>query len=650
MQQSVMPKKNYSNITKPNEQSEISGMANAWSITGFRLQALILAVLGFVFYVNTIGNGSAFDDKLVITNNEYVQSGFSGIPKILTSETYSSFSEKQHSGNPLAGGRYRPLSVVTFAIEQQFFGTNDITASSQKIDPDYFKKLKTKQESDMHPRHAVNMLLYVLLVVVLLYLFRTTIFPDKPMAAFFSALFFLIHPIHTEVVANVKSCDEILSLLFIALTLLLAFRFEDLKKYKDRILAVLCFFLALLSKEYAMVMIILLPMMLLVFRGYGLKKAFTSILPYLVPLAAYFALRVASVSAASESAGDEIMNNPYLFASVSGKWATILLVLLKYLQLLFCPNHLSADYSYNQIPYTTFADPVVWASILIYGGIILSGVYLLKKRHPLAIAITFYLLFLALVCNVFVNIGAPMGERLVFHSSVGIALALGWMANRLWENRSGKVVSIAVTACIVVLSGYKTVSRNRDWASDATLFLQDVKTCPNSIITNCNAGAAMLDKADAATDTIEKRHDLDIGVGFLNKAISMHPHYMLAYLNRGIIYLRKNEFDHALADCDTVMEYQPQNPAISYLSYTISDHFFKQGMSFGQKGQPEEALKNFKKAAIAMPTDPDIWYNVGYAYYTANQPDSAYRYFARTLSIKPTHPQARNMMNLMHKK
>ena len=75
------------------------------SINDFWIQATIIALIGFLFYCNTFSNEIAFDDKIVITQNEYVQSGFAGIPKILTGEAYESFSKQQKIGNPLTGGR-----------------------------------------------------------------------------------------------------------------------------------------------------------------------------------------------------------------------------------------------------------------------------------------------------------------------------------------------------------------------------------------------------------------------------------------------------------------------------------------------------------------------------------------------------------------
>ncbi|MCE9537844.1 MAG: hypothetical protein K8R85_01320 [Bacteroidetes bacterium] len=166
----------------------------------FKIQALILVVLGFILYSNSFTNEYALDDGIVIQKNDYVQRGIRGIPKILSTDAYDSFYRQMHAKQQLSGGRYRPLSVVTFAIEQELFGS---------------KEKEKPAEDAAFIRHVLNVVFYIISILVLLYFLRNFIFKENPLIAFIACLIFLIHPIHTEVVANVKSRDEILSFLFI---------------------------------------------------------------------------------------------------------------------------------------------------------------------------------------------------------------------------------------------------------------------------------------------------------------------------------------------------------------------------------------------------------------------------------------------------
>ena len=51
-----------------------------YTLLHFRVQAIILAAIGFVFYCNTFSHEFAFDDLMAIVDNEYVQQGVTGIP------------------------------------------------------------------------------------------------------------------------------------------------------------------------------------------------------------------------------------------------------------------------------------------------------------------------------------------------------------------------------------------------------------------------------------------------------------------------------------------------------------------------------------------------------------------------------------------
>src|SRR4051812_7290690 len=91
----------------------------------FRIQSFLLVIIGFLLYSNSLFNEYALDDGPIIRDNDYVQEGFRGIPKIFKTDSYDSFYKKMGSGQQLSGGRYRPLSAVTFAVEQQLFGSDE---------------------------------------------------------------------------------------------------------------------------------------------------------------------------------------------------------------------------------------------------------------------------------------------------------------------------------------------------------------------------------------------------------------------------------------------------------------------------------------------------------------------------------------------
>ena len=623
------------------------------SIYSFRLQAIILAVAGFIFYCNTFGNTWAYDDLLVILQNEYVQEGVSGIPKILTNDAFDSYTRQQNEeSTQLTGGRYRPLSMVTFAMEQQLLGVNNqVDSSKQMTEADMkaaFKARQAKINSDMHFRHVVNVLLYILSVIVLLYFLHKIVFPRLPLAAFFTALIFIVHPLHTEVVANIKSRDEILSMLFLGLTLILAFSYTETKKRSELILACTCYLLALLSKEYGVMFIVLLPLTFYMFKSYNPRQSIQASLIYLVPFVIYLMMRFSSVKPAAESTAGDIMNNPYAYATVGEKMATEVAVLLNYIKLLLVPYPLTSDYTYNQVPYVNFGNIRFWLSLIVHGGLLYYMVQLLRKRHVMGYAIAFYFIFLVLVCNIFVNIGAPMGERLVYHSSLGFAMVLGYLLAQAYGKIKPAVAATAAIGCVlavvVVISGFITINRNRDWQSNAVLFLKDVQTSTNSVIANTNAGMACIEHSNMLEDGPEKIAWLKKSIPYMDKAIEINNFYVVAHLNRGLVYVKLGDMEKAADDCDSVEKFFPTLPSAAYLSYFVSDYYDKKAITFANQNNQPEAIVNFKKAIAASPSNADLLYNLAYAYCKLNNYQEGRATLLKALQIKPDHAPSKQLL------
>ena len=617
-----------------------------FSLKNFRIQSLFLALIVLVFYANTFSHEAAFDDRMAITDNEYVQSGFAGIPDLFTKDAYQSYLEHRQGSNQLAGGRYRPLSLITFALEQQMMGVSHDNETANE------KEVRIAHE--MHGRHVVNVLLYMLAITALLYFLRTIIFPDNPLAAFIAAILFTIHPLHTEVVANVKSRDEILSLLFISLTFIKALQYYDHKRRRDMVMALICFFLALLSKEYAVTLMALLPMLFYVARKETLTGSLKHLIPFFIPFALYLLLRFSSVSAMAEGAASNVMNNPYLLATGLQQCASEILVLFRYILLLVFPAVLSSDYSYNQLPYTSFANPYVWLSLLIYIGMIIVMCRLFLKRNMLSFAIGYFLANLFLVSNILINIGAPMGERLIFHSSVGFAIVSAWLlinvCKRLKPAAYANFGIGAVMIILIALSGYKTVERNMDWKNDETLFMTDVKTVPNSALVNNNAAAACMASAKKNKEDIPVRNEwFSKAIVYFSKAIAIYPAHTLSYINRGLCYYNMGVPDKALDDWLVVAKQEPNQENIQKYLTIAGSYFLSLGMKYSSANKVDSAIYSFKRSAEATPKSPAVWCELGTAYITAGNYFEARKAVDKALQLAPGYENARKLNDRLAK-
>lgn len=611
----------------------------------FKFQAIVLVLIGLAFYSNSFLNEYALDDGIVIQKNEYVQNGFRGIPKILSTDAYDSFYKQMNAKEQLSGGRYRPLSIVTFAIEQQLFGSN----------------AKEKPENDVaFVRHVINVLLYILSVIVLLYFLNTFIFKNLPLIGFISSLIFLIHPIHTEVVANVKSRDEILSFLFITLTFIQALRYVERKQLKHLLYGLICYFMALLSKEYAITLIVLIPVLLYITQSNTIKQSIIGTLPYFAIAVLYLFIRFSIVGKGGAVADPDVLNSPFKFATPSETWATEIEILNRYIRLLLYPNPLSSDYSYNTIPYTNFKDGMVWLSLFTNLTLVISAVVLFFKRNILSFAIAFYLLHLLLVSNIFMPLGATMGERLIYHSSLGFAIVIGILLNKLAgigsseQNKldtrgKGFLICMLLTLVIVGWSGMKVIARNAQWKNDASLFITDASTVPNSALVNGNAGKAYIDMSEKPPNKAQEKELVTKGIYYLTRAVEVHKEYVNGYLNLGVAYFKLSDYDKALENWNIAKRIYPNNPFLKRNLQLMGTVYYNEAMKKGRQ-QPIEAQKLLEKAIEVDPTNSGYWYNLGGVCFTIGDFEKAKNAWTKTLQLDPNNQEAQRGMAAIPKK
>lgn len=593
-----------------------------WSIDK---QLAFLMIIAFAFYANSLLNQYALDDGIVIEKNLYVQNGISGIKDIMTHDAYASFYEQMGAGQQLSGGRYRPLSIVTFAIEKALVGDSPFI------------------------RHLVNVLLFVGSIALLFHFLRNYLFiklPNGGDLAFLSTLIFAIHPIHTEVIANVKSRDEIMSFLFITATFLFFYQYLQNKKTKTLIYAGITYFLALLSKEYAIMLVLLIPLSVYIFRDKSFTDSFKGTLLFFIVAGLYMFIRVKVVGASSIENTD-VLNNPYMFAKKAEKLATKIYVLFLYFRYLVFPHPLSADYSYSQIAYRSFGSWDTWLSIIFHFSLIILGVKLFFKRHVLSFAIIFYLAFLALIGNIFMDIGATMGERLIYHSSLGFAIALGYGILVLTEKITTDTIKQRNTLYILLLIigipfGIKAFERNAVWENDITLFTHDVNVVPNSALANGNAGARYIDLSEKPENKDKSREYLEKSIGYLRRALQIHPRYVNSYINLGLAQLKMGRLDSAEIYLGKARELYPSNPIIKNISKAVANTYLNKGLAAGKQNNLDSAIIYINKASILDPTEFNTWYNLGGALYTGKRFEEASQAFAKALQINPNHQDAKN--------
>jgi Tfp pilus assembly protein PilF len=519
--------------------------------TSSRNYYILIAAVGFLLYANTLKHGFVLDDVAVIQNNRFVTAGVKGIPDILTTFYWEGYWNSN-------AGLYRPLSLISFAIEYQLSPANPFI------------------------HHLFNVLYYAL-TCCLLFEFLCRVFNKTDRRFFlFAVLLFIVHPIHTEVVANIKSRDELFSLLFFLLCCRQLYVLPDNGK-KRLIFSSLFFLLALLSKEGAIAFI---PVIFLI--DYLDEKNIPALIKkraaLLATTAAWFAWHQYIITSSSSPRITYTYSDNSLFASSSllDQKATAFGMFARYIIKSFYPYTLSYDYSFNEIPIISFMSVPALCGLILFGALIWLAFKTLKTNPLISFCLAMIVLPLMLTGNLFFNIGATMADRFLFIPTIGSCILICWCVFKIFKiDVSAKAPAPVeyILAAVFLLFSVKSFTRNKDWKDDFTLFKTDVHHAPGSARTHFN-NALVFEKTITNDPTrAQKEYEVCLGID---------PYYHDAILNLGNIYMKQANYTAAIKLYHTDLGRYKNNP----------DALGNMGYTFYKMGQRDSAVYYLKKAEL----------------------------------------------------
>jgi Flp pilus assembly protein TadD len=505
---------------------------------------LTITLFTFAIYGNAIFNDFTLDDGIVITKNKFTKNGFAGIKDIFSYDTMA--GEHGKDVDFVAGGRYRPFSVATFAVEYQLFGEN------VKI------------------FHFNNILLYAITGILIYLIFmRLLISPlYRPIVPkwyfsipFIAAILFVGHPVHTEIVANIKGRDEIIAMLGALAAFLFALKYIDTKKVIFLLLVFLSFFVGLLSKENAVTFLAVIPIGLYLFKNAEAKDNFKTFIPLFIATLLFVLIRWKTIGFTSAGTPHELMNNSFVDASDSERWGTVFYTFYRYLKLLFFPYSLTWDYYPYHIPLVSAHDLRSILPLMIYVALgIFALIGLVKKKYKIfTFSVIIYFATLSPVSNIFFSLGVFMSERFMYFPSYGFVLLAAYFLVRilpeyLYTKKSYPVEKLqtiigSAIFIILLLYGIRTITRNEAWEDNFTLFTNDVKTSTESAKGNTTAGEQLVTKGMELDDKdpVQAAAYYELSIEYLEKAIRIHPKYVAARLDLGIAYqYHKKDYGKAI--------------------------------------------------------------------------------------------------------
>jgi len=565
---------------------EISPLSNKLSI-------VVITIVTLLLYANTFTNDFAMDDLSVITKNSYVQEGVGGIKKVLTKESWEGYQ-------PDSDIRiYRPFQLFSFAIQYEFFELNPM------------------------PYHIVNVLCYALLNILLFLLLKEFWKHKYPYLPLLIVLLFATHPVHVEVVANLKGSADLFGMLHATAAFLFLFYYIKIEKVSYIILASIFYFLSLTSKANAVTYIGVFPLAMYFFTNLKIKTIIKNTLPFIGVIGLYLFVRRLVLGETLELTSVTYIDNVILLAETySQELGMQLWSLGKNLQLLVFPHPLRAMYVYDDIPIIEAYNFVAVATFLVYLLLSFIGVYYFRKKNILVFGILYYLLTISLFSNIYVTMANIVAERWLLIPSFGFCIAAGAIFYKFLHSAPTvrqfvKTNSIVLLTFFMVLFlfSFKTVERNFDWKNDATLFAADIKTSPNSQWAIRGHGTELMRSSEP-----EKIKE---GIIYLEKARKQLPTRYGTNNNIGIAYLKLKDFENAAVAFERELQLSPKN------KQTISQlwgSYNRAGIALMNSNDPKkikESIFYFKKAQKLVPNNYQAVHNLGKAYYLLSDLDNA---------------------------
>lgn len=601
------------------EENSATNRVPWWEKLTRQHQLFIVFISSFLLYANTLTHNFTIDDAIVITQNDFTKKGISGIPDLFRYDTFRGFFKVEGKDKLVAGGRYRPLTLAMFAVEYQIFGYNPMGS------------------------HLVSILCFALLCVLVFLSLERMLTSSKMksgMLPFVITMLFAFHPIHTEVVANIKGRDEIMSMLLG--TASLYFLIDEKNKYRV-VLSALMMFLAMLAKEMAATFVPIAGLIYLVLRKENFLNATKATWPLLVGMLPYLIIRQSILGFGEVVYGNmEMMNNPFVKFQKAGyvlmesgeKVASIIFCLGYYVKLLFIPHPLSHDYYPRAIGLPVMGDWEVLVSLLIYGGLIYSFFKFYRKKRLLSFGIGYFIISLILVSNILFPIGTHMGERFLFMGSLGFCIALGrlvWKADKRQDTR------ISIILVVLALFAFKTVTRNAVWESDFKLFQTDVLISEGSAKVNQAAGGSLVDRCLQNGGEYCNEENMRKALLYLERAVKIHPAYRTAYLLKGNAHYLLGENEPAIA---SFRQYQKYSSTPQTVNSNLVKAFMAAAKSIGEDGgDVKKAMRYLDEAEKIEPQNPELLRLKGVAYGVQGQFQKSIEYFEKLLVLDPNNPE-----------
>jgi Tfp pilus assembly protein PilF len=595
-----------------------------------RAAILFTLLIAFAAYGNSLLNGFVLDDAFQIESNPWIRD-IRNLPAFFTTNVWA-FEGIQTSNF------YRPLVFMIYTLVYQVFGQT----------PWAF--------------HLVNILFHAGVSIVV-FLIAVPLFKSGAAApsvrglapAFTAAVLFAVHPVHTEAVTWIAGLADVSCTFFALLSLYLYMQSSPEQPAFNARLAssAALFFLALLSKETALVLPFLVVLYDTAFRrsrNVPLRAFLPRYVPYVIATGVYLILRFLALGGMAP-----LRNHSELTV---GQYAINVLPLFsQYLQMLLFPVNLNFFHVFH--PLSSLLETGGIISLIVVAAFTACLVAEWKKNRLLFFSLA--LIAVPLLPVLYIpGVGPnPLAERYLYLPSFGYVLLLGVGFDRAWgQTRIPKPFAAVLFALLAALFLAGTVERNLTWRDYDSIFADTRRKSPEASGHHAALGQLLLQKGkiDEAivhlqvAQSFDNRnaavyHDLARAFqakGWIDQALVRYQ--IAVMLNPADADFHKN-FGNALSRQGRIHEALEQYRTALALRPDDADGQNTLGLVLMGTGRIDESIAHFKRAMQLSPGLIDSYNNLGVVYAQKGQMKQAIEYFEKAVRLNPANEVSRSNLN-----
>ncbi|MCL5784709.1 MAG: tetratricopeptide repeat protein [Patescibacteria group bacterium] len=577
-----------------------------------KIQLAIIVLVTIIAYINILPNGFAWDDRDFFIDWPQIKNS-EGLP------AYLSVPALLEGDLPLNHrGIYRPLRSMYYLASYAIWGQNPLGYHIQAI--------------IVHTLAALVIYLIVELIT------------KKRLPAFFTAVLFATHPIHTEAVTYITASMDTVGILFFFLSFYLYLKStkEKIKKNTYLLASVIYGFLAIFTYEMTLV----LPLMILLYdfctNNFSLKKLLSKIntykyfilLPVIYALIRFVVLRIGN-RADYLGVGWQVAANQarVSFPETIAHYLSLLawpvnLTISPELSIKLLDAFMKLLYKISPTGYLVdLSTHIVFIFPVIYSALAILIAYKICKKYPLVFFGVCWIIITLLPVSNIIPQGATIAERFLYIPSFGFVFLIGFLLyhcfiflekNRRLIYRRFSLALILFFLLTTAFYTFQTIKRNADWRDEKNIWLAAMKLSPNQPRSYIALGV-----------NYSRDGQYDKAISFYKKAADLDPSDVTIIISLGLTYTQKGEFENAKAQYQKAINISPKY----YLAHVdLGDVYIKQG-------EYELARKEYQSALDIKKNDPAILSYLGSVYYNEKEYDKAIEAFNKSLELDSNQPK-----------